>query len=300
MHSAVPAGILGQYPGIEFREGLRIDSQAAGEHGIGHFRRALRGHIVKDPRAALKIVNDVLKEMNVKPIEMVYFRAARKHLRGNYHRSVIQIFGYPRLATLLHEAAHHATYNRHGFVQKHGYLFKKTFVELFTEFGKLSGFPMQFRAQECLYEEIKEVQEFRSGAEVISRSGRRFRIIGKRRTRYLLKCMKTGEEYTANPASLTLVKPETTENVTKTNRQIAAAVKEASPESKRGPVVEKGLKFQVGDRVFFGRQKDFWTVTGYTAEGRVTVIAEGPDRRDPTRWPAGRSEAFAERSLKKM
>ena len=269
---------LGHLEGISNRD-IPIDGQAKGEAGLGHWRRALNGNCVASVADGRRIAAAVLAEMFVDvPLGDVIFRAGRKNLRGHYHGrpKAITLYGHPRLATLLHELAHHVVAVRYDMRQPpHGKAFKKTFVEVFRSFGIVYGVDIQAASMEALAEIESHSQEFKIGDIVTSQTavddGRVFKITGFGRTRIQMLEISSGRDgYRANPAQMVLVDPEPV--------KVAAAVIYPAPQAppvaaKASPKAGGGNSaFEAGD-VVSGADGVEFVVTGLSGKASVKVAA---------------------------
>lgn len=311
-------------PGVIHRD-IAVDQQAKGEHGLGHWRRAMGGFCVATTTDAAAICERVLYDLNVeRPIKAVVFRAKRASLRGNYGGGRIQLFGQARLATLLHELAHHVTIMRHGFrASSHGPEFKAIFAEVFRSFGSCYGVDIVEAAQAARQDISKEVAAIQIG-DIVKQIGRdrRFKVVGFRRTRISLLCLKTGRSgFSGNPLHMEVVesvtpnpipKPTPTHVYVKANREVFSAVKAAEkaikaakPTPKPTPkpiIVDSKVKdlgpIKAGDLVVNTRKAgSLWKVLSVTPEGKLECRALTDDSRPGKKLPAGRVWIFAARTM---
>jgi len=277
---------LSHIDGIECRD-LKPEGTAKGEAGLGHWRRALNGNIVETMADAETICDAILEEMNIHRGVVVGFRPERKSLRGMYwHGSAqIHLYGMPRLATLLHELAHHVVEERYtGWVQPHGKEFKKTFIEVMRTFGVLNGVDLNKAAMKAYDEMRGHEKSLKPGDLVKCNRGRTWEVTGFGRTRVQIKNVETGRDgYSAKAEYLTPVNEPS-----KTPQEVAPAAK-ATP----APTGE----FNVGDRVWYGRGQNWWEVTGFTNGGRVHAVAIEAIPGHEKKYPAGRKADFAPKSL---
>ena len=196
-----------EVPGIINRD-IPVDGQAKGEAGVGHYRRALNGYCIDSAAAGERISNEVLKAMKVlTPLRAVVIKPGRVNLRGRYGSGRIQLFGHPRVATLLHELAHHVVRDRFPLAKAHGKEFKRVFVEVFTTFGKVYKVNIVRAAEFAQIEIANEVASIKVGdiVQSIGKSTKRFKVLGVRRTRLALECVETGRGYNGNPIHLEVV-----------------------------------------------------------------------------------------------
>ena len=240
--------------GAEKRD-IPLDVQAKGEVGVGHWRRAMEGYVVTSTYHAELICKTVLTDLGLENDKVVVsFRAAKTRLRGNYRGGHINLFGHSRLATLLHELAHHVTNARFGWAAKsHGKEFKSTFVKVFRSFGTCYGLDTAGAAQEAQITIEDEVDKIKIGDRVkMTHHAREFIVTGFGRTRIKMKCAKTGTgDYSANPVHMVIVESKADPlKVKEVDRRIADAVKaaarKAAPKfviapSKAVPISELGI-----------------------------------------------------------
>ena len=185
-----------------------IDAQAKGEAGLGHWRRALNGYCVDSTLDAVRICGKVLEGLNFAGSGVtVVFRPERTSLRGRYGAGRIQLFGPPRLSTLLHELTHHVVRDRYPRAKAHGKEFKRTFVQVFQAFGVAFDVEIARAAKAAKAEIASEIRSIKVGDIVVTIGrSRRFEVTGYRRTRLSLKCLNTGRDgYVANPLHLKVV-----------------------------------------------------------------------------------------------
>ena len=194
-------------PGIS-NLSIPVDAQAKGEAGVGHYRRALNGYCVDSPADAERISATVLRELKVlTPLRSVQFLKGRASLRGQYGGGRIRLYGHARLATLLHELAHHVVRDRFPSAKNHGPEFKRVFVQVFQAFGVAFDVEVGRAAKAALVEIRSDVREIKVGdiVQQIGRPGKKFEVTGKARTRLILKLVGTDRTgYRANPVHLEL------------------------------------------------------------------------------------------------
>jgi preprotein translocase subunit YajC len=196
-------------PGITNLD-IPIDAQAKGEAGLGHWRRALNGYCVDSTLDASRICGKVLEELNFEGTGVVIvFKPQRVSLRGRYGRGRIQLFGPPRLATLLHELAHHVVRERFPRAKSHGKEFKRVFVQVFQAFGVAYDVAIARAAKAAKAATSEEIHAIKIGDVVQTAGGldgRKFKVTGRARTRLILECTRTGRGgFRANPVHLEVV-----------------------------------------------------------------------------------------------
>ena len=205
---------------IRVDSGAEAEGPAVGEAGLHHFRLALRGHTVPNRLHAQEIAEALCRHSGIecaRAMPRVIYRAARKSLRGNYSRGsgTIQLFGVPRLATLIHELAHHLnsdddreTQIRYtGKRDIHGKRFKRALEALHLAAGELLGYDMRAMAAEASQLRTAEASAFEIGAVVtFPRDRRQFRIVRKLRKNFVIRDLDTGREFRGGPRhGMTLV-----------------------------------------------------------------------------------------------
>ena len=295
---------LGHIEGIACLE-LEPEGTAKGEAGLGHWRRALNGNVVETTAQAEEICAAVLKEIYCdEQTVRVMFRAERKRLRGTYCANRIVLYGHPRVATLLHELAHHVVSQRYSYgVAAHGKEFKKTFVEVFRAFGIVYGVDVNAAAMKA-YDEMQEHgQKLAVGDIVIAKqTGREYRVTGFGRTRVQFERIdgRPGR-YSAKAEYLKLRDEKPAPEPAKVEKQakpvekpVAKVAKVEKPEPKLAVSV-----ISVGSKVENTRKAgSLWKVTEVTEDGKLVCEALTDDSRKGKVLPVGRVRTFAARTMK--
>ncbi len=183
---------------LAYLDSARSEQAAKGEHGLAHLRRALDGIVVPNERHAESLIEELCHMRGIRGGGQddshhgvrVEFWQGRKRKRGHYNKAfeLIVLNGVPRLATLLHEWAHHAVGCRYVHVrQAHGREFKAELRWAYKAIQSVTGLKLDVRqATRELSKEAAEVPTFRAGDRVMVRGRGPGKVERKMRTRYLV------------------------------------------------------------------------------------------------------------------
>ncbi len=172
---------------LAYSEAARGEGRPTGEAGLDHLRRALDGIVVPTAAHAESLVEELCHVRGIYGVVGVELARNLKRKRGHYNRAirVIVLYGTPRLATLLHEWAHHAVGCRYRAVrQAHGREFKAELRWAHGAIQRICALELDTRA--AARELRAEVPRFRAGDRVKVQGLGLGRIERKFRTRYLV------------------------------------------------------------------------------------------------------------------
>lgn len=169
---------------LAYRESLRDEgtgTRITGEAGLEHLRRSIAGIVVPSYDGAYSLTEELSHMRGIPNVRNVEYRRGLKRKRGHYDRAMetIVLMGTPRLATLLHEWAHHAVKNRYATNKKaHGREFKGELRWAYRAIEKVTALDLSVEVRAAAMQELRE--EARVRAVAVPRFGIGDRVRVKR------------------------------------------------------------------------------------------------------------------------
>lgn len=178
-----------------------------GEHGLRHLVGAIGGIIIPDPLDATDIINEIAEVNDIK----VLYNAERLNLYGRYHRDsrCIVIYGRPRLATILHEAAHHVAWDSDS---SHGFFFKGCLYKLYVEAEFVLGLDILNKGEKIRDSDRHKtlIDKFKIAPNATVRikgdeNGIEYRVVRHMTKNCMIESIQSGRKYRIQPKYLEVV-----------------------------------------------------------------------------------------------
>lgn len=180
---------------LAYSAGARETEGVRGEAGLEHLRRSVAGVVVPSYSGAHSLTEELSHMRGIRNVNGVEYRGALKRKHGHYDRAVevIVIMGTPRLATVLHEWAHHAVLCRYATSKKsHGREFKAELRWAYRAIESVTALDLSTEVRAAAMGELREEARARAVALPRFSIGDRVRVKGLANRDHLRSCGAVG------------------------------------------------------------------------------------------------------------